>query len=353
MTRGTEGNRMSFQSPVEFVEYLKFVRNEVEIFEDQYEAFQKEDSIARIAGKSRLKFFNRKEQQILNKPDTLLIRNKYDLHATLIDKHVRNYLLKLPTQYSEAIQNHIAFGTIITNDFNAACLKSDDKKVAILINSGLVRLLNSTIKYMLAGISPDKVLHWKGDGPKPETREEWIEIMHQYIENYTKNKFSGPFITLDHPLSLIQGGTCVISELFVLCHELGHFFNGDLDNDENLVQFLYFNDVAILEEGKSHQMEYNADIKGFELLLQIISITNVIPLSAVLSYISYFFDILHLISEHASSSHPAPRDRLINLAKHYYGEEVALKLLRSHQDLNFNIGSELKSIVPICMKSSF
>jgi hypothetical protein len=120
-----------------------------------------------------------------------------------------------------------------------------------------------------------------------------------------------------------------LQELFILCHELGHFFNGDLEEQNNLVK-LWQTNWAVVNENKDHQIEYKADLTGFDILTRIGKKKFNLDRKYVLLQVMAVFDILAMIDPSESKDHPAPIDRTCNIIQHFFGEKYVQQYVKTY-----------------------
>ncbi|MBS1611666.1 MAG: hypothetical protein JST49_02495, partial [Bacteroidetes bacterium] len=120
-----------------------------------------------------------------------------------------------------------------------------------------------------------------------------------------------------------------LQELFVLCHELGHLFNKDLEDKHNLT-YLIPSEAEIIEENKHYQIEFNADLYAFDLLSRIAKRNYNLEKKFILSFVVTLFDIMALINPNRGGKHPAPIERIINIVQSNWGKDVAYRYLKTY-----------------------
>ncbi len=120
-----------------------------------------------------------------------------------------------------------------------------------------------------------------------------------------------------------------ITELFIICHELGHVINGDF-NDINLAdEFFDYVDEA------NHRKEHMADITGFLLMLLTLEKRNDYSKNirlSILFNIIHLIDLLYSLQETETESHPHPIRRAYCIADHFYGPQWTELIEKSYTD---------------------
>lgn len=247
-------------------------------------------------------------------------------------------MLSLSPLYLEKIKNKLSIGYLQSGIINAVCTKHRHQEVyAILLNQGLLMYLNKIVKFSIAGFFTESVIYCNRMDKNQLNKSILISYMIEVAENYKKYGAPyGPIIQLDDENIKTQSHYLHIQELFILCHELAHYFNGDLDDDNNLRQFLNFADVDELVENKNHSMEFAADEKGYELLLLILKNA---PSEKILPPLVVLFNSFYFLNSEASDKHPDPLSRVINIIKKFYGEDNAKKMAQSYNNMEL-LGDE-------------
>jgi hypothetical protein len=87
------------------------------------------------------------------------------------------------------------------------------------------------------------------------------------------------------------------------------------------------------EENRDHAIEYAADAVGFGLLKDMLKTLpgGYTPHNGLQAIIT-LFNLLYLLTEGESHSHPNPRKRSVNIARKYFGDEFADTLQKSYDD---------------------
>ncbi|MBA4020283.1 MAG: hypothetical protein C0483_24240 [Pirellula sp.] len=240
----------------------------------------------------------------------------------------------LAADMAARIVPNIAVGILDTGEANAAIFKSPDGKYAILLNNGLLLLLNKFVKLMIAWEDPGRVIYCNRKPAEELTVGELREFLPELVETYKQyGAPHGAMLKLAPYVVGRQSSLLHLMELFIVCHELGHFLNGDLDNESD---FCVVEDRPWLrkfEENKDHAIEYAADATGFQLLQTVLQAIpgNFSPLNG-LQAIILLFNLFFLLTEDESPSHPNPRTRSVRIARQFFGESFADALESSYEN---------------------
>lgn len=224
-----------------------------------------------------------------------------------------------------------AFGKIYNTKMNAFCAKSKDgyDNYCVVINEGLLMLLHKYGKLLIAQSNPKNVLFCNYNNFKKFTRDNYRELANELIQNYKDYKAPvGAKVKLTPESNMGHGFSLHFQELFVLCHELGHIFNKDLEDKENLMD-LFGSEISVLEENKFHEKEFKADLYAFDLISRVIE--NKYEKKHILSYVIMLFDIMAIIKPTDSKKHPAPIDRILNIVYENWGEKSAENYIKSYE----------------------
>jgi hypothetical protein len=308
--------KTTYTSPVEFLKVLQ----EYHKYEPQIEG----EGHAEFTRLNELQF---KEIQKQNGHSDEYFRESNYLVESLFEMVAAS----MEADVLKKLRDQIAFGKVINTFCNAICVKSSDGKFAILIYEGLMQLLHKHGKLILASNYPDKVLSCSRGNPKDLKGEDYRLLAEELIENY-KNFGTpiGAMIKFDLQFVISHAFNLTLQELFVLCHELGHFFNGDLENDQNFYSLTKY-DWKIFDDNKDHLMEFKADLTGFAIFEKaVLTKYKMLPRKYLILPISQLFDILAILNSNPSNSHPAPIDRIMNIISYHFGEETAQEYLATY-----------------------
>jgi len=259
------------------------------------------------------------------------------LYDPVIEQLVNTIYANIPSQISKRIQSSVAIGPLNTGEVNAMCVKSLDNKYAVLINYGLMTLFHKFYKLQLAKSNPKSVTFCNRKNAEELTSNDLETYARELIENYKKYRVPyGALIKLDmqyqSSIAITQWAMVSISEIFTICHELGHFLNGDLDREENFSLFHRGGDKALKQFNElSYLMEFNADITGYTLFEpSVIEGLGIKDKRFIISTLIIFFDILYKLSGKNSPSHPNPLSRALSICEHFYGKELAEAVAQSY-----------------------
>lgn len=251
----------------------------------------------------------------------------------------------LRAEDKKRVMHEVAIGPLYTGNVNALIMKSLDGKYAILLDSGLLRLIHEALKLSVVRDKPHLVTY---SYSTPNVKITSSDIRRMHTELFQRYREWGavypPLIMIDDSLQYSLGMQRHFSQLFVLCHELGHFLNGDLANDEAFSPFHGRCDLLKFDAKGSHQMELSADVAGFETVLNCTKRwhddtdeeTRKDFEKFVLLCTVMVFDCLGAISGGADSvTHPSVITRVLNLAHTFFGDEEARYWEQSYRKQNY------------------
>lgn len=252
----------------------------------------------------------------------------------IVDDLVNDVLPILTTTEGESLTN-VAFGKIYNTKMNAFCAKSQDglDNICIVINEGLLMLLHKYGKLVIARDNPESVSFCNRGKTSNITSEDYADWANELIDNYKLYKAPVGAMLKLKPETLIQHSLSLqFQELFVLCHELGHLFNKDLDNKKNLT-YLIDSEAEVVEENKYHQIEFNADLYAFDLVSRIAKHKFNINKKYILPFIIILFDTMAMINPNQGKKHPAAINRIMNIIGNNWGEDIADEYLNTYEDV--------------------
>lgn len=241
------------------------------------------------------------------------------------------------------IKEKIAIGNAKIDSIRAQLVMVDNF-YAIVFNFGLYIYINKNLKLLYASQKPDDVMFCNRIEKEQYSSEIFREFRDELSHIYKgARRVLGTLIILKPEVKLIEVQLYFI-ELFILCHELGHFFNGDLE-DKNATTSLYENsDEKILNNENSYLKEINADLKGFQLLVKILINKNklgknIMPPELILPTLITNFDIFAELAPEESESHPHPINRLLNIIDVYYGNDVTQFIIKTYEEPGYSIAN--------------
>lgn len=252
------------------------------------------------------------------------IENDYIVEA--LSKDILNVL---DEKESEDIRKNIAFGKIYNTTVNAMCIEENGSYV-IVVNEGLLLLLHKYGKLNVASIEPENVIFCNRGDVKSIDSQTYRIWANELIENYKKYSTPlGAMIKLNEKGNISHSITLDLEELFVICHELGHYLNGDLSKKENLINLINTS-WNVYNENKNHEIEYKADLTGFDIFCKVAKKKYGLEKNQLVLYVAILFDILHMITPEATESHPNAIDRTYNIIKYNYNEKLAEDYLNTY-----------------------
>ena len=311
--------RDSFESPVEFLQYVKHVyQNSM----DAIKTAPNEEFLEVI--KERLK-----RQGII---DTTTSHEKYD---DVIQSYSSELIHILPHSIQTYFSSVVAFGSLDNMLVNAMCIRSPNGFIAVVVNSGLMAFLHKLIKLQIGAATPEKIIYCSREAPRPLT----AQIMNGWIEEITDHyKRTGVPRGLQIHLTdeaaeqgAIQLGIC---ETFVLCHEIAHVLLGHLNRNDLWSPHESFGMLESFRENESLQMEADADVLGFVITREFVhrrifrANNSTIPWDdrLLILTITLLFDTFSMIGFVETSTHPDPRERILTIVSNVYGADFAKKL---------------------------
>lgn len=255
---------------------------------------------------------------------------KYDIEDDyLVQVLVKDILTVLDENELIKVEKNIAFGKINNTKINAMCIK-DDGNYVIAVNVGLLLLLHKHGKLSVASMNPENVIFCNRAAPKDINSGTYKKWADELIENYKKyNSPLGAMIKLNQEATVSHYIALDLKELFVVCHELGHFFNGDLENEDNLIKLIN-TDWNVCVDNKNHEIEYKADLTGFDILSKVAKKKYGLDKKDLILYVAVLFDIFAMIDANAYDSHPSPIDRTYNILKHNFNVKIADDYLKTY-----------------------
>lgn len=260
----------------------------------------------------------------INKVIDELIHQKNEYNSSMaVSLRTKHELFSkfMPEFHNKFYNEKIAIGSLYHGNINAFCIKSSDGLYAILLNEGLMLLFNKLLSYYFAQTSLYNVSYCDRL-PKEKLS---IRIINEFINETITNFRSigvpfGPVILLQKEGQVQLEKWLYVWESFVIFHELGHIFNGDLENKNNLLPFSSSSSACQFTNNSSKELEFNADVKGFGLMCKVFKENN-FQLRLLLPAMIEFTEFLNLY-ELNSINHPPFKNRLLKILKLYYSEEI-------------------------------
>lgn len=193
------------------------------------------------------------------------------------------------------------------------------------MSSGLMILLHKYLKLVRAFVSPADVIYCNRKHFSSLSKEDIDGYIVDLINNYLDHSVPyGTLIKLNEEASNSHSIILSFSEAFIICHELGHYLNGDLSNKDGYIPLGSGGIGSVYEENKDHDKEYNADVTGYNIYIKYLD-----TIGCKASPIEYLkpilttFNLIYALGGRKSETHPHPYDRAVNIARKCYGDEIA------------------------------
>ncbi|MER9295703.1 hypothetical protein NKI38_04250 [Mesorhizobium sp. M0621] len=302
-----------------------------------------EDYLEYLKGKYQKKYKNEKVvddefhritiQQMEKIGQRLPIGSENGLES-VISNSFKTIVQSLPATRRALVDGHIAAGVLEHGQANAFIARSPNGKLAILFSSGLAMFLHKYIKLVCASVDPRQIVYCNRKDYKEITRDDTGQYIGEMIEHFKIYSIPrGPFVKLSEKETLRASGILNFAETFILCHELGHFFNGDLDGGSHFTALPAGISGEKFDENKDHEMEYRADSVGYGIYLETINkISPGISPQAALSPVMLMFDLFYQLAGGESSTHPHPHDRVVRIVHNYFSPEMAVRAAEGLRD---------------------
>jgi hypothetical protein len=238
---------------------------------------------------------------------------------------------ELATPFKEAFQVDIrtvcAIGSLEHPVVNARCFRSLEGVYAIVLHHGLMDFLHKYTKLLAAAGNPAAVTYCNRKPAEQVTSEElrewWGELGAIYLAT---GEVGGARVKLAPEETLAATQLLLMSEAFVVGHELGHMIAGHLEDRSVLaadeeVPWLHF-----LPENTNHDYEFEADEYGF---FAVSSYAPNAPKPLLLASLVTTFITMALIgADRNSETHPAAMDRLQALVERNFSQGTAALMSR-------------------------
>jgi hypothetical protein len=241
-------------------------------------------------------------------------------------------LEKCTDEVASDIRQHIAIGTLDVGSINARIVRSEDGHFAILIHRGLMLFLSKAIKLTLAWGDPSAVTYCNRV-PAAQISEEHIKSFLSDLIRATNTQGApyGALIHLKDELSATRGWMLHAMEMFILCHELGHYINGDLNSTEDYTSFGEIPAAQEYIENRHHEKEFGADAAAFRIMCEVTGLTGNDRLRLMVPLIQ-LFNLLYMLGGRESQTHPHPLERTAQLFDRYFSPEMANIYAESYGD---------------------
>jgi len=237
----------------------------------------------------------------------------------------KGILLSQRAEERKGIERCVAIGSVDTGELNTFIAKGGVNIYCIVLNSGLMMLLHRNIKFVVASNLPQDVVYCDGQDPSQFSAHDYALMMQEMLDIYARTGFPrGALIKFRAGSKGSQAAATFLNsaESFVICHELGHLLNNDLDEESSFLEL--HNDSRLMKyvEGKDHAKELKADATGYRLLSNYLNKEHPkLDSNFSMMGIVIVMDALASIGIEESYSHPSPKDRVINIAKSFFPDD--------------------------------
>ena len=309
---------MDYSTPSEFVDFLKRTRSQPYAPGDRQEDF---DAITKR---------DLEKQGIPFEAGSKGIENLEGIILQLFDE----ILKAQPAEIQRATEHSIGVGVMETGLVNAFIANGGGGCYAVIVNSGLMILLNKAIK-LWVGASREGGITYCNRKPAEELSKSDIhEMLHELFFIYRETGIPrGPMVKVSDECLGIYSMALHIAEAFVVCHELGHYLNGDLNSDSGLASLPWCDGVEYYKGDSNHEKEHNADITGYGLLQRFVREKHSsLDADFLMFGIVTVMDMIGAISAEGSPTHPDAKDRVVRIAQHFYGDEEAERWKASYKN---------------------
>jgi hypothetical protein len=193
-----------------------------------------------------------------------------------------------------------------------------------------VQLISHYVNLRIAYFYPKTVEYCTRGLPARLKKNDYGQFIVEHLANYQKDGY--PNGAKVHLTALGERRAHLqiwIMELFVLCHELGHYFNGDLDDEALFIQCAAHSGSKQFTDSRDHAIEFRADEIGFGFLLKALNQgKSKIPADTVLEPVRVFFFLLSVLDHRVTSTHPSPKERAQRLTAKFGSQKSRAKAAR-------------------------
>lgn len=237
-----------------------------------------------------------------------------------------------PEESRTQITSSVGAGVVEAGRVNAFIARGRRSCHAVIVNSGLMVLLNKAIKLWIGGSREGGLVYCNRKPFNEITIVDIQEMLEELFDVYRSTGVPrGPMVKVSEECMGIYSLTLHIAEAFVISHELGHFLNGDLDTGSGVAILPWCEEVEYYKGDSNHEKEHNADITGYEILRNYVRRKyEGIDDDFIMMGVVAIMDVVGAISKGGSNTHPDAKERVIRIAHHFFGEEVASKWRTSY-----------------------
>ena len=259
---------------------------------------------------------------------TLDLFNPYDYKHIdkIIEANIDRLFGYLPEGTLDQISNKVAIGGMEIKNINAAIVKHPKSAVyAIVINYGFIIYFVKFMSYIFAAGDIDRVL-WCSECPRDQLNTDTII---RYTDTISDNYLStgipyGPELLLEKATVDEISFFTDLSVQYAICHEIGHFLNGDCEREANFTSFSLVSETNVLIEDKDEGIETKADLTAFSLLKGFVADEDL----ALYGLYLFFIGLDWLYKKPMGGEHPSPIMRYNKIVETYYSIEKAEEMSR-------------------------
>jgi hypothetical protein len=239
-----------------------------------------------------------------------------------------------PEEIQKSIETSVSVGVMETGLVNAFIANGGGGCYAVIVNSGLMILLNKALKLWVGGARKGGIIYCNRKPAEELSNDNIHEMLHELFSIYKETGIPrGPMVKVSDECLGTYSMALHLAEAFVVCHELGHYLNGDLNSNFGLASLPWCDGVEYYKGDSNHEKEHNADITGYGLLQRFVhekhsSLDDNFLMFAIVTVMA----MIGAISAEGSSTHPDAKDRVIRIARHFYGDEEAEKWEASYKN---------------------
>jgi hypothetical protein len=242
------------------------------------------------------------------------------------DRLVRSFADRYQADFANC-----AIGALEHPTVNARCFRSPAGLYAIVLHHGLMALLHKYTKLLAAAIDPSAVVYCNRKPAEELTSEElrewWEELGTIYL---ARGEVGGARVKLTPEATVSATGLLLLSEAFVLGHEIGHMVAGHMEDRDRLVADELVPWLQFLPENDLHAYEFEADDFGW---FGMSSYAPGTPKPVLLASLLTTFNTLSVAGAAPNSTtHPAAMSRVQSLVEKNFSAETARLMGRWTQD---------------------
>lgn len=243
-----------------------------------------------------------------------------DTGLHIINSVWEDLLQQLPKELTDKIVPKFAMGGIEKQLPYARIFKSPEGFFCICINNDFFRMAITFFNFWEAVANPQNVKYYTG-GTALSSNDYYRDLM-SYIDTVNKNHVLPPVIfDFNTEGDMVTTINTFLALKFVMCHEIAHFLNGDLNREES---FSLFGDDEKMgkafDQNIAFDKEYKADRLAYDLMAE-----HVIPKVGIeglgegmlVNNMERMFHLMFRMGLTNSTEHPHPISRCLALIDRY------------------------------------